>query len=207
MTFHGGDGAVGGVNEQGVGLPELSNDGEFRGSPVTLLELYAYAAPAVIKCPCFGGGIHGIRQWKNTMNTDGHPHLPSQHPIVQPESEQSSGLAHSKSNTFMMPWTPSKQWKNTMNTDGHPIFHRSTPLFSRKSERSSGRLAHSKSNMFLMPWTPSKSIDQQIGKYDSLHCNSAKLGETTRHSDTATLAGLEATGEFGSNPSSTLVTG
>lgn len=30
MTFHGGDGAVGGVNEQGVGLPELSNDGEFR---------------------------------------------------------------------------------------------------------------------------------------------------------------------------------
>ncbi|EJK61319.1 hypothetical protein THAOC_18223 [Thalassiosira oceanica] len=34
------------------------------------------------------------------------PHLPSQHPIVQPESEQSSGLAHSKSNTFMMPWTP-----------------------------------------------------------------------------------------------------
>ncbi|EJK63255.1 hypothetical protein THAOC_16098 [Thalassiosira oceanica] len=30
MTFHGGDGAVGGVNEQGVGQSELPNDGEFR---------------------------------------------------------------------------------------------------------------------------------------------------------------------------------
>ncbi|EJK52067.1 hypothetical protein THAOC_28703, partial [Thalassiosira oceanica] len=36
------------------------------------------------------------------------PHLPSQHPIVQPKSERSSSLAHSKSNMFTVPWTPSK---------------------------------------------------------------------------------------------------
>ena len=36
------------------------------------------------------------------------PHLPSQHPIVRLKSGRSGSLAHSKSNAFMVPWTPSK---------------------------------------------------------------------------------------------------
>ena len=36
------------------------------------------------------------------------PHLPSQHPIVRLKSGRPSCLAHSKSNTFRGPWTPSK---------------------------------------------------------------------------------------------------
>ena len=35
------------------------------------------------------------------------PHLPSQQPSLQLKSGRSSNLAHSKSNVFMMPWSPS----------------------------------------------------------------------------------------------------
>ena len=68
------------------------------------------------------------------------PQLPSQHPNVRLKSGQSGSLAHSKSNMFTVPWTPSGsldplthichvlpfhthwQWKSTMNTNGHLNF-------------------------------------------------------------------------------------
>ena len=55
-------------------------------------------------CPPFlypkAVGKHHEHQWP--------PQLPSQYPIVQLKSERSSSLAHSKSNGFMVPWTPSQ---------------------------------------------------------------------------------------------------
>ena len=121
-------------------------------------------------CPPFlypkAVGKHHEHRWP--------PQLPSQYPVVQLKSERSSSLAHSKSNGFMVPWTPSQsidllthicppflypkavgkhhehQWP--------PQLPSQYPIVQLKSERSSS-LADPKSNGFMVPWTPSQYID------------------------------------------------
>ena len=137
-----------------------------------------------------------IGSLKNTMNTNGHIICHRSTPSFGRKLGRSGSLAHSKSNVFMLPWTPSKksletrsltsvltfhthrQWTNTINTNGHLISRKSS---CRNLGDISSSQAHSKSNVFMLPWTPSKSLNPLT---QFCHNNQTTLGvgcPPTRH--------------------------
>ena len=109
------------------------------------------------------------------MNTNGHLISRRSTPsFVRNLGDLAGRRAHSKSNSFMVPWTPSKSldlhthicppFPYPMAVGKHhehkgpPHLPSQHPIVCLKSGRSGSR-GHSKSNVFMVPWTPSKSID------------------------------------------------